>query len=63
MDNFVALLAMLMQPVLHRERFLVPVLQYYEGENAWNMITDDGEVVRFEALYFIPFIPIFTLEG
>uniref|UniRef100_A0A914KIR0 Uncharacterized protein n=1 Tax=Meloidogyne incognita TaxID=6306 RepID=A0A914KIR0_MELIC len=43
-DNFVAMLNMLMQPIKYRDQFLMPITRFYEGENSWNMVSESGEV-------------------
>lgn len=60
MNNFVACLSMFLQPVKYtfllkklniffryREHFLCRLIKYYEGENEWNFVNDEGESVRF----------------
>lgn len=43
-DNFVAMLSMLMQPIKYRDQFLMPIIRFYEGENSWNMVSESGEL-------------------
>uniref|UniRef100_A0A914HKU6 Ectopic P granules protein 5 homolog n=1 Tax=Globodera rostochiensis TaxID=31243 RepID=A0A914HKU6_GLORO len=43
MDNFVALLSLLMRNIEKREQFLVRVAKFYAGEDAWNLISEDGD--------------------
>ncbi|KAH7702312.1 CRE-EPG-5 protein, partial [Aphelenchoides avenae] len=43
MDSFVALLSLLLEPIRYREEFLNRIVKYYEGDNSWNLITEDGE--------------------
>jgi hypothetical protein len=44
MNNFVALLSIVMQSVKHREKFLCRIIKYYEGDNSWNVVSDDGDM-------------------
>lgn len=44
-DLFMALLQMILQPVHKRDDFLIEVLKFYEGENGWDFIGDNGEVI------------------
>lgn len=39
----------------YREHFLCRLIKYYEGENEWNFINDEGESVGFFLKYFILF--------
>jgi hypothetical protein len=43
-DLFMALLCMILQSVHKRDDFLIEVLRYYEGENGWDFVGEDGEV-------------------
>ena len=43
-DLFMALLSMILQPTHKRDDFLIEVLKYYEGENGWDFVGEDGEV-------------------
>ena len=45
MNNFVALLSIVMQPIKSREKFLCRVAKYYDGDNSWNVVSDDGDMV------------------
>lgn len=65
MNNFVACLSMFLQPIKYnyfyyfmfryREHFLCRLTKYYEGENEWNFINDEGESVGFflNNLYYL----------
>ncbi|KAL3101091.1 hypothetical protein niasHS_001551 [Heterodera schachtii] len=43
MDNFVALLSLLMRSVEKRDQFMLRVAKFYEGEEAWNLVSEDGD--------------------
>jgi hypothetical protein len=42
-----ALLSMILQPIHKRDEFLTEILRFYEGENGWDFIGGDGEVIIF----------------
>lgn len=43
-NSFVALLSIVVQPPRMREQFLNRIQKYYEGDNSWNVVSDDGDM-------------------
>ena len=43
-NSFVALLSIVVQPPRMREQFLNRLQKYYEGDNSWNVVSDDGDM-------------------
>ncbi|CAD5214889.1 unnamed protein product [Bursaphelenchus xylophilus] len=42
-DTFLALLALVLHPIQKREEFLSHFARFYEGDNEWNVVSEDGD--------------------
>lgn len=55
-NSFMALLKTLLEPILRREDFLGRIKTFYEGDNEWALVDDDGNAVSSPAFLLLSFI-------